>query len=152
MKRITLVGAVIFVLAVIVSLVTAMNMGEKSPKYVEGRVELSGDFNAESPDYHTLFIIAFDGDSPTPMPYGAIREKLGVEGFKGPMDFALTKERLLPMMVNPDSLPPRSFRLKARLDRDGNAGPDQPGDLVGTIENIPMGATNVVITINRRIE
>ena len=43
------------------------------------------------------------------------------------------------------------FKIKARLDRDGQAGPDQPGYLVDKFWRLKQGAKDLVIKIDRQI-
>lgn len=84
----------------------------------------------------TLFVILYDGDSPRPMPYGAVKVDLKEDAkgtfYKGD----LTSENVQTMGGGPI---PKNLRLKARLDKDGSAGMDQPGDLVGIIEKAKAG-------------
>jgi len=84
----------------------------------------------------TLFIILYDADSTRPMPYGAVKVDLKEDAkgtfYKGD----LTSENVQTMGGGPI---PKNLRLKARLDKDGSAGMDQPGDLVGTIEKAKAG-------------
>jgi len=51
------------------------------------------------------------------------------------------------MMGNQDV--PEYFKLKARLDRDGQAGPDQSGDLVGEVVGVKRGQRGIEIQISR---
>jgi hypothetical protein len=151
-KRITLIGSLILVAMIVISLVTALNMGEKSPIYAAGQVVVSPELAQDAQSVETLFVILFDPDSPMPMPLGAVKERM-TGGFSGTFDFSLTKEKMLRMGMQ-DGEPvnyPKYLRLKARLDKDGLAGPDQPGDLVGIVENVPFGSTDVTIKIEKKI-
>ena len=40
---------------------------------------------------------------------------------------------------------PATMRIKAKLDKDGSAGPDASGDVTGTVDQVKVGASNVVI-------
>ena len=141
MKRITLIGGVILALIIVISLVTALNMGEKSPIYAAGKVTVAPELSADAHSIETLFVIVFDPDSPMPMPMGAMKERLP-GGLQDGFAFSLTKEKMIRMgggMGDEPSHHPKYLRLKARLDKDGLAGPDQPGDIVGIVENVPFG-------------
>jgi len=95
----------------------------------------------------TLFIIVYDAQSAMPMPYGALKVDLmkDPEGtvYKGTLD----SKNINVMSGGPV---PSSLRLKARLDKDGSAGKDAPGDFTGTVEGIKTGGS-VTITIDKEI-
>ncbi|MBC7531864.1 MAG: hypothetical protein H7318_09815 [Oligoflexus sp.] len=86
----------------------------------------------------TLFIILYDADSPRPMPYGAVKVDLREDAKGAFYKGDLTSENIQTMGGGPV---PKNLRLKARLDKDGSAGMDQPGDLVGTVEKAKAGET-----------
>jgi len=52
------------------------------------------------------------------------------------IDFRLSDESLTVMTPGPV---PEAIEIKARLDKDGDAGKDQPGDLVGTLKRVKAG-------------
>ncbi len=92
----------------------------------------------------TLFVILYDADSPMPRPYGAMKVDLKADAkgsiFKGD----LTTENV---QVMGGGAVPKNLRIKARLDKDGTAGKDQSGDLVGSAEKVKPGdAVKVNIT------
>lgn len=95
----------------------------------------------------TLFIILYDADSPRPMPYGAVKIDLKEDAKGAFYKGDLTSENVQTMGGGPV---PKNLRLKARLDKDGSAGMDQPGDLVGTVEKAKAGET-VKIKISKAI-
>ena len=41
------------------------------------------------------------------------------------------------------------LKVKARLDKDGSAGPDQPGDIVGMSQVVKRGSTNIKIVLDQ---
>ena len=47
---------------------------------------------------------------------------------------------------------PAQFKLKARLDQDGSAGPDQPGDIVGEVFPVTLGQSDIEIRLSRKVE
>jgi len=95
----------------------------------------------------TMFIVIYDAESKMPQPYGAMKVALDKDArgtfYKG----SLTTENV--MLMGGGDLP-KAIRIKARLDKDGSAGPDEPGDLVGIAEKVTLGA-KAVITINKAI-
>jgi hypothetical protein len=96
----------------------------------------------------TLYVIVYDSESKMPMPYGAMKVDLKADAkgsiFKGDLTTANVQR------MNPQAPFPKTIRLKARLDKDGNAGMDQPGDVVGKAEGIKVG-DNAKIVINTTI-
>ncbi len=96
----------------------------------------------------TLYVIVYENESKMPMPYGAMKVDLKADAkgsiFKGDLTTANVQR------MNPQAPFPKTIRLKARLDKDGNAGMDQPGDVVGKAEGIKVG-DNAKIVINTTI-
>ena len=65
-----------------------------------------------------LYVVVFDMDSPMPMPYGAMKERLDSPATAGVFfPLTITKEKL--RVMNPNRPVPQRMRLKARLDKDG---------------------------------
>jgi hypothetical protein len=149
MKHLGLIGGAGILLIIVIAAVTAGQMGETSHAYARGQVVL-GDAVAEKAEgIQTLFIIAAGMDRP--MPLGALKKTLSGDGKAGVIyDFVLTNESM--MRMDPNGQFPDEFKLKARLDRDGTAGPDQPGDLVGEVNPVMIGDSGVVITIDKVVE
>lgn len=143
-----LLGALVLIVIVAIALSSALQMGEKSPIYAAGTVEIAPELLSDAQGIGTLFIILHDAESSMPMPFGAVKERLSKD-FQGNFAFTITKEQM--MMMNPNAVVPHAFRVKARLDKDGVAGADQPGDLVGSLDSIPTGSTDVVIRITRKV-
>ena len=149
MKHIYKFGVGVVVVCCIVGVYAAFQFGERAPLIASGRVDLAADLQTTSAQ--TLFITVFDAASSMPMPYGAMRLSLGSPPIPGKTvsDFVLTPQSL--QMMNPEAPLPIKLRIKARLDLDGMGGSDQPGDLVGTIEDVDASAENLVIVIDQRI-
>jgi hypothetical protein len=148
MKRITLIGIITVALVTIIAISVAISTGEKSPIYVAGTVELPSEMRAEAEGIQTMFVTVFDEESPMPMPYGAMKERLPAD-LSQTIEFSLTKEKM--QIMNPDSRMPRYMRVKVRFDKDGMGGADQPGDLVGVVEHVQFGADNVRVKIQQKI-
>ena len=95
----------------------------------------------------TLFLVLYDADSTMPMPYGAMKVSLDKDAkgtfYKG----ALTSENVMAMS---GGAPPKNLRIKARLDKDGSAGRDEPGDLIGIADHVAVGSS-VKITVDKAI-
>ena len=145
MKRLGLFGIIGIVVIIIIAAVTAGKMGETSHAIARGKIVLSDDLVDKAKGIHTLFIIVSGNDRP--MPLGAMRKTVG-DDLKGEIyEFALTNEAMQRMDMNTPW--PEEFRLKARLDQDGQGGMDQPGDLVGILEHVKLGSEGLVLKIDR---
>ncbi len=148
MKRLNLWIFVGLFLVIGLALVLAMNMGEKSPIFASGTIQISDDVAPHAKAIKTLYLIIYDAGSEMPMPYGAVREILA-DGATGEIAFLITQEKL--QVMNEARPRPQMLRIKARLDLDGVAGMDQVGDLVGEVAGVPFGATDVRFAIDKRI-
>jgi hypothetical protein len=95
----------------------------------------------------TLYIIVYDSQSSMPMPYGALKIDLSKDPQGTVYKGSLNSNNINVMSGGPL---PETLRIKARLDRDGSAGKDSPGDVVGTIEGVKKGSS-VKIKIDKEI-
>ncbi len=145
MKNIGLLGILIVIAAVIGAVFVALDYGETSPIYASGTVELADELESSGVTINTLFLVLYDADSDMPMPYGAVRYKLSAPPKGQFHHFIITKETL--NVMNPQRALPKNFRIKAKLDLDGNAGMDQPGDLYGELAPVAFGSKDLVISI-----
>ncbi len=148
MKKLGLVGVLVILVVIVVAIVSAGKMGETNHAYAKGKVVLTDDLKTAAKGVHTLFIIALGPDRP--MPLGALRTTLSKDASGDVYDFVMTKDNMMMMGMGGGEFP-ETFRLKARLDVDGGAGPDQPGDLVGEIASVQRGQDGLEIKIDRLI-
>ena len=150
MKKVVLFSFVGIIAIAVLALFSASEHGEKSPFFAQGTIELDPALVEDADGIATLYVVVYDMDSQMPMPYGAMKERLS-EPAKGGKFFplAITKEKL--MVMNPNMPTPKRMRLKARLDKDGGAGMDQPGDLTGEVRDVSFGQSDVTIVINKKI-
>jgi hypothetical protein len=79
MKKILLPSLIVLIAIVGMSIVSAFNFGEKSPIYVKGEVRISDALRDSLEGVSTMFVVIYDLDSPMPMPFGAMRERLSAE-------------------------------------------------------------------------
>lgn len=149
MKKVVLWGVVGLSFVVIISIIAAMNFGEKSDIYVSGELLIPEAFQEQAAKIKTLFIVIYDENSPMPMPYGAMKLRLGGEVREASLPFFVTKERIMTMVESQP--PPQRMRVKARLDLDGIAGQDQPGDLTGELRGVTLGSQDIVIAIDKKV-
>jgi hypothetical protein len=133
-----------------IAIYMAVITGQKSPLYASGIVEISPELVPAAKGMRTLFLVALPpAESGMRMPIGAARFSVSQDASGRFVHFALTPETMQVMPGSASGGMPAQFRLKARLDADGTAGMDQPGDLVGELESVTTGSRNLVITINR---
>ena len=137
-----------FIVAVVgLATFMAQHSGTPTPVIAAGSVKLQSQLLDKAKGIRTLFVTVFDADSNMPMPYGAIRYRLSGDPTEDVLTFTLTRDNL--RVMNPAAAVPTTLRIKARLDRNGQAGPDLPGDLVGEIPSVAVGTRGVQIPIDR---
>ena len=109
---------------------------------ITGLITLSNDLQSQVRPTDVLFVIARNDAGP-PL---AVK-KIPNPSF--PLPYALTANDVM----FPGTPFQGEVRVVARLDRDGNAGPSQPGDLEGTATKAParVGDRDVDIVIDRTI-
>jgi hypothetical protein len=139
---------VAFVVFVAAAILLASRMGETSHAYARGSVVLPDELREQAKGARTLFVIALGPDRP--MPLGAMRHALGDDLSGTVYEFVMTAESMRAMGEGMEW--PETFKLKARLDRDGQGGADQPGDLVGEVLDVKKGQKDVEIRIDRVIQ
>lgn len=115
---------------------------EKSnPKSLSGKITILPELQAKVAPTDVIFVMAKGESGP---PVAVKRIKMG----PFPIAYTLTEEEdlMLPGMVFPERL-----NVTARIDKDGNAAPPQPGDLGGEYAQNPatVGSSNIDIEINR---
>lgn len=146
-ERRILLAALTIVIAACVG--AAIFFGQTSPVIAEGQVILKPEFDAQAQGMRTMFIIVRDPSSPIPMPYGAMVTTITNDPTGNVLNFKLTKENL--RVMSDASTLPKKINIKARLDMDGLGGSDQPGDIVGVVENVDWGATNLTIALDQLV-
>lgn len=151
MKKITLFGLLGAIVAIVIAVFAAFDQGQRSPVYVEGSVSLASEYQSLAKNYDTVFFIIFDENSPMPMPYGAVKERVAdlFQNGDEKVELFITYEKL--RVMNPNRPRPESMRVKVRFDRDGVAGADQPGDIVGELTGVAFGSRGVSIVADRMV-
>ena len=137
---------VIFVL----SAVAIMMTGERSTVIAQGKVILTPELVSQGKGAQRLFIIVRDQASQRPMPWGALDVKVSADLNESVYDFTLTKDNM--RIMGGDPTPPDVLAIKARLDMDGYAGPDSPGDIVGSLSNVKSGTQNLEIILSELVD
>jgi hypothetical protein len=139
----------LFALSVLCAL-SANTVAANPPKakvFAEVEVKLASTLEKQSAGVRTLFITLYDDAAKGPMPYGAMKVDLAADAkgtvYKGVLDDAS-------VMIMGGGAEPKKFRIKVKLDKDGSAGPDSPGDLVGNATGVTVGS-KTTITIDKAI-
>lgn len=147
-KKIGLFVGLGVVLVIIIAAVMAGKMGETAHAFARGKITIDESLIEDAKHTKTLFIIISGNEMP--MPYGAYRRTISAPTSTEVFSFALTRDNIQMMMDI--STWPDQVKIKARLDVDGVAGVDQPGDLVGELYPVTLGAQDLVLKIDRKIE
>ncbi|MBM4253629.1 MAG: hypothetical protein FJ146_16805 [Deltaproteobacteria bacterium] len=129
-------------------LISPMVKAEAQRKFAD--IEISIDDPAlqkKDTGIRTLYVTLYDAASSMPMPYGALKVDLDKDAkgtfYKGELNSTN-------VMIMGGGDVPKTLRIKARLDKDGSAGRDEAGDLVGIADQVSLGA-KVKVVINRAI-
>lgn len=121
-----------------------INPQKKETLLASGTIRVAPELRDRVDPLAVLFIIALN-------PQGQISavQKL-LPPFQFPLAFTLTeKDQMIAGMPMPEEI-----RLKIRLDKDGNANPDQAGDLLGFTDPplVKVGSKGLGITLNKIIK
>jgi hypothetical protein len=147
MKKIFWIGGAVIFLSVLAAGFLAVQYGQKEAMYFSGKVTLDPSLEPNAQDIRTLYLSLFDDAVESRRPYGAMRIQL-IKKPKGKVA-SFTANRDTVQVMFPGSKPPEVFRVRARLDRDGIAGPASPGDLLGEIKSVALGSRNIEVNISK---
>jgi cytochrome c-type biogenesis protein CcmH len=116
--------------------------GKETAGSIAGVVSLDPAIASKVDPTDVLFVIVRRPSGP-PRPLAAVR----IEHPTFPVPFEVTNADV---MIQGSELK-GMVAVSARLDKDGSAGPAQPGDIEGEFEKNPtmVGAKNVTIVLNR---
>lgn len=122
----------------------------KEDKFLaSGQLTLDNALVKSAQGIKTLFIVIYDADSSAPMPYAA--QKVGLaKDAKGKFHSFKLSTNSIQMMGGRMQSFPKNLKIKARLDKDGSAGPDGAGDIIGIVNKVAVGSKNVSITLNNK--
>lgn len=113
-----------------------------------GKLVLPKELAEKAKGIRTVFISVHDPKAAAPMPCAAQKLTLTKDAEGDFFTFALKDESLM-LMACPSV--PETMNLKAKLDRDGSAGRDGNGDIVGTIQNVKKGSANLTIVLDKSL-
>jgi len=111
---------------------------------LEGSIDLAPELNKDADPLAVIFVIAKS-------PEGQIvAVKKLLPPFQYPVAFSLGGDDVM----IPGTEPKGPLELTARLDKDGNANPAQPGDILGKAEpaEVTVGAKNVKIVLGELVK
>ncbi len=167
MQNIKIISFIFFAAVVLLAIGYAVLVGDKTKIYVGGTIAVAPALQEKSQATRVIFIIlrnanAIDvpitvieadnivGNKPRPasLPWGAYRDNVDFANDSS-YAFTLTKDNL--QLMGQQSDPPDTFDIKVRLDRDGQGGADQRGDLVGKLQQVERGSRAVHIVIDQEI-
>jgi hypothetical protein len=136
----------LLILATALTAPVALASAAKTFAEVEVKVA-SAELEKKGAGIRTLYLTIYDEASQAPMPYGAMKVELKADAkgtvYKGVLDTAN-------VMIMGHGSEPKKLRIKAKLDKDGSAGPDAVGDLVGNATGVAIGS-KVTISIDKAI-
>lgn len=133
-----------FAAAFTLVLAGAARAEEKPTKFADVEVKIEdAKLAKKGAKIHTLYITLYDADSAMPRPYGAAKINLDKDPAKGLVFIGTLDTTNVAVMGGGDM--PKHLKIKARLDKDGSAGPDEVGDLVGINAKVDAGAKAVVV-------
>ena len=120
-----------------------------SAPVASGKLVLSKELSVKAKGIRTVFITVKDPKAAMPMPCAAQKFTLTKDAEGDFLTFSLETGSLMMMACQEI---PEMLNLKAKLDKDGSAGPDSSGDLVGTLNGIKKGSKNLKIELTKVIE
>lgn len=115
---------------------------------VSAKLVLGKDLAPSAKGIRTVFVAIQDPAAKMPMPCAAKKFTLTKDAEGEFLSFTLDSDSLTLMACKEL---PETMNLKAKLDKDGSAGPDAAGDIVGRVTGIKKGASQVTITLDKAI-
>ena len=168
MRNIKIISIMFFGAVILLAIGYAVMVGDEAKIYVNGTVEIAPSLREKGKAARTLFIILRDtsadnvpitvveadaiiGNKPRRpvMPWGAYRDNVDFAS-NSSYGFTITKDNL--QLMGQQSDPPTRFNIKVRLDRDGQGGADQAGDLIGTRQGVARGSEGVHLILDQEIK
>lgn len=113
-----------------------------------GKLVLPPELSAKAKGIRTVFLTIQDPKATTPMPCAAKKFTLDKDAQGEFLSFTLDETSLMMMAC---SQLPETMNLKAKLDKDGSAGRDAAGDIVGTLTGVKKGSDKLTIKLEKAI-
>ena len=135
------------------TLILVLVIGTSLPGFgaavASGKLVLPKDLGAKAKGIRTVFISVQDPKAVIPMPCAAQKFTLEKDAEGEFLSFSLTTDSVM-MMACTDL--PETMNVKAKLDKDGDAGRDITGDIVGTVTGVKKGSSNLKITMEKVVQ
>lgn len=114
------------------------------PPSISGTVSVAPDLAKDLTPQHILFIVVRAADAP---PFGPPIAAHRMTNLTFPVQYTVTQKDVFFEGVTLEG----KVNVYAKLDKDGNAGPPEPGDLEGEHKGNPVmvGATGVDIVVDK---
>lgn len=132
-----------------VLMITFLSFNLIAAPLVSGKLTLSKELTAKAKGIRTVYISILDPQSPMPMPCAAQKFTLVKDAEGSFLDFTVDSDQAV-MMACAEI--PAEMNLKVKLDKDGNAGRDSSGDIVGVKSGVKKGAKGIAITLDKATE
>lgn len=137
------------VVFIFVCLAWAYTNGRPSPTYLQMTVKILPQFRQRAQTMDTLFFIFRKDAAPSSPVWLVYRERLA-SPLTDSRQFSFRKENI--QLVNGDwQQMPARLHVQVRLDLDGLAGPDQPGDMIGWSPGQNLGG-NATIELDTLVD
>jgi hypothetical protein len=127
----------------------ALSSAALAKPVVSGELLLPKSLNEKAKGIRTIFISIQDPKAASPMPCAAQKFTIDKDAEGTFLKFTLDTDSLM-MMACPTV--PEVMSLKVKLDKDGSAGRDSAGDIVGVAQKVKKGATNVKVILDKASE
>ena len=115
---------------------------------VSGKLVLKKDLSPRAKGIRTVFFSFYDPAAAAPMPCGAAKLAIEKDASGEFLTYTLDEQSVM-LMGCPEI--PATFNLKVKLDKDGSAGRDSAGDLVGMANGVKKGSVGVVVNVDKFI-
>jgi len=141
-KTLSMAGGIILLAAIAAWLGLAHGCEQSGTGTLAGRVSIAPELASRVDPHAVLFVIV---RRPQGMPRPIAVKRVDAPTF--PVTFEITKQDVMAEGSELRGM----VSVLARLDKDGVAGPPQPGDLEGQFEKNPtlVGTTDIEIVINK---
>lgn len=126
-----------------------LSAGAFASPVASGKIILPAKLAPAAQGIRTVFVSVYKAGKPG-MPYGATKIELKGAPKSGEVAKLDLDTETLMMMTQQEMLPGK-VDIKVKLDKDGSAGPDDAGDLVGWAKGVKIGSKNVVVKLDRQV-
>jgi hypothetical protein len=118
--------------------------------FATGKIVLPKSLLGAAAGIHTIFVSVYDASKKNgpAMPYGAVKIDLPADAKAGDVTTFTLDSETMTMMTASEKLPSK-LDIKAKLDKDGSAGPDGAGDVIGWKKGVKPGTKGVVVTLEK---